>query len=164
MPYSSKEGKPQIQEWFASRYDIWRVLDIGCGAATYPKLLGKSSYLWTGIEIWEPYIKEFDLYNWYENLIVADFMPYLGLLPADCVIFGDVLEHVSREVAVEAIRIADEKYKHVVISIPIEYPQEATENPFEEHKYVWNMAEINNVVPASFQVRGLSWDIAIFIK
>lgn len=164
MPYSSQECKPEILSWFSTRTDIFKILDVGCGAATYPKLLGRGAYLWEGIEIWEPYVEQFELRKWYDKLHVAGFFDVINKVSADCVIFGDVLEHMERHDAVMAIELANVMFPHVVISIPVNYPQEATENPYEEHRHVWTMDEINSVVPGTFAVRGLSWDIALFIK
>ena len=168
MPYSSTECKKEIKEWFDSRSDIIGILDVGCGSGTYPKLLGRDKYRWVGIEIWEPYVEEFGLKDLYDLLFVGNFFDtWYKANGINCVIFGDVLEHMTKEQVVEALRIMEEYplvFEHVVISIPIDFPQEATENPHEEHKSIWTMEEINAVVPESYKIRGISWNIALFIK
>lgn len=163
MPYSSQECKKKIKEWFDNHPDIKTIVDVGCGSGTYPKLLGKG-YKWIGIEIYEPYVEEFKLKELYEELIIGNFFDVIDSTSGDCIILGDVLEHMKKEDAVRAIKIADEKFEHVVISTPINYEQEGTENPFEKHESVWSMEEINSMIPSHFETRGLSWDIALFIK
>lgn len=165
MPYSSDLCKQEIKDWFDSRSDITHITDVGCGSGTYPKLLGREKYHWTGIEVWEPYVDEFNLRDLYDRLVIGDFFDNYYKVPGgDTIIFGDVLEHMTAEDVVRAITIGDKYFQHVVISIPINYPQEATENPYEEHKSLWTMEEINAVVPESFKIRGINWNIALFIK
>lgn len=164
MPYSSTECKKEIQEWFSKQTDIKDIVDVGCGAGTYPKLLG-DSYNWTGIEIWKPYVEEFELNKLYSTLLIGDYFDFVDKIGGDCIIFGDVLEHMEKNKAIEAIRLANAKFKHIVISIPIMMEQGYSHgNPFEEHKSVWTMEEINSYIPESFAVRGISWNIALFIK
>jgi 2-polyprenyl-3-methyl-5-hydroxy-6-metoxy-1,4-benzoquinol methylase len=165
MPYSSKECKPEILDWFNSRDDIHTVIDIGCGSGTYPKLLAHKNYKWIGVEIWEPYIERFKLEEFYDKIYVGNFFRFIHKLEGDCIIFGDVLEHMQIEDAKKAISLADQKFKHVVISTPINYEQEECEgNPYEKHLSIWSMELINSIVPESFTIRGISWDIALFIK
>lgn len=163
MPYSSKEGKHEISEWFKNQSDILTIVDIGCGSGTYPKLLD-NKYIWIGIEIYEPYVEEFKLNEIYNRLLIGNFFDLINSVNGDCIIFGDVLEHMTKEDVIRAIEIANKKFKHIVISIPIGYEQGPTENPYEEHKSIWTMEEINSLIPESFTMRGISWDIAIFIK
>lgn len=164
MPYSSPDGKREIHEWFGRQTDIKSVLDIGCGSGTYPKLLKDKNYRWIGIEIWEPYVKEFRLNEIYDCVMIGDFTN-MALPICDCIIFGDVIEHLEKEKAIRAIRDANGAFKHIVISIPISYEQKAPgDNPFEEHKSVWTFEEIDREVPPSFKFRRLFKNIAVFIK
>lgn len=151
MPKSSREGKDTIVKWISEKNNINKVLDIGCGAGTYRKLLNKHSLLlashWTGVEVWEPYIKEFNLESLYDlvinkNILDIDFEKDQKF---DLVIMGDVLEHVTKE---EAILLVDRIMKittAAIISIPIKhYPQdEVNGNPFERHvKDNWTDKEV----------------------
>ena len=164
MPSSSTQGKREIHEWFGKQKDIQTVLDIGCGCGTYPKLLKDKNYDWAGIEIYAPYIEKYNLNELYDNLICGDVTKIL-LLDADCVILGDVVEHLKKEDAIQLMAEVDAKFKHVVISIPIEYPQGKMEgNPYEEHKSIWTYEDINNAVPACYKFRELFDNIAVFIK
>lgn len=165
MPYSSKEGKDVIREWFDT-HEVGTVVDAGCGSGTYPKLLKDKDYYWIGIEKWAPYVEQFQLHDLYDEVHVMDICEYLSEIEAtgDTLILGDVLEHMTKEDAQKTIKLADEKFQHVIISTPVNYEQGPTENPYEEHLSVWDMGELDSMIPASFTSRGISWDIAIFIK
>lgn len=153
MPSSNEIGKAEIKEWFINIFhERMRVVDFGCGAGTYPKLLGKEGIEWIGIEIWEPYMDQFKLREWYNELIIGDLCEIVWPI-ADCAIFGDVLEHLNKQEAIKAMRQMDEIYKHVAISIPIYNSQGATDNPYEEHKHWWLWDELEEAVPQSFQIR-----------
>lgn len=164
MPSSSPKGKREIHEWFHNRRDIDIVIDVGCGDGTYPKLLKDRSYEWIGIEIHEPYIEKYKLYELYEKVIVADIR--MWTIPiVDCIIFGDVLEHMTKEDAKEVVRRALLSCRHIVISIPINYPQKAShDNPYEEHKSIWTWEELDEWLPEEFKFRKLFDNIAVFIK
>ncbi len=165
MASSSREGKKEIREWFDKQTDISVVVDVGCGRGTYPLMLVDKGYKWIGIEAWEPYVERFHLNDLYDELYVSSFIDAIDKVSGDCIIFGDVLEHMTKEDAQKAIQIADERFKHVVISTPVNYPQgEVDGNPYEKHLSVWSMEEIDAMVPGSFWIRGISWNIAIFIK
>jgi 2-polyprenyl-3-methyl-5-hydroxy-6-metoxy-1,4-benzoquinol methylase len=164
MPYSSTEGKSTIKRWFGEHPEIKTIVDIGCGSGTYPELLGKDKYRWIGVEIWEPYVGQFKLREIYDELHIGNFFDVFDKLEGDCIIFGDVLEHMYEEDARLAIAKADAKFPHIVISTPVEYEQEATDNPYEKHLSVWNMEHLNGIIPPSFTSRGIDWDIAVFIK
>ncbi len=170
MAYSSVECKKEILDWFYTKPHIKTIIDVGCGSGTYPKLLEGTGnkYEWIGVEIWKPYVTKYSLWEIYDQILVGNILDFLELtkyLEADCIIFGDVLEHMTKEHAQKCIDWADANFQHVVISTPINYEQgEVDGNPYEKHLSVWSMEELNSMVPGSFKIRGLSWDIAIFIK
>jgi 2-polyprenyl-3-methyl-5-hydroxy-6-metoxy-1,4-benzoquinol methylase len=145
MPYSKKAGKPNIVEWVAqlkseNKLHHKSVLDIGVGEGTYLNWL-KHKYqskqdwqlnagplaecTWTGVEIWTPYIKEFDLTSKYETIINEDIrkIDYTKIGPFDVAIAGDVLEHMSKDDAIKVVDKVLSVATHLFISIPIiHYP------------------------------------------
>ncbi len=164
MPSSSNNGKREIHEWFHNKRDIETVIDVGCGSGTYPKLLKDRNYIWIGIEIHDPYIKTYELNKWYERVITADIRMW-NIPIVDCIIFGDILEHLAKDDAKEVVRRALLSCRHIVISIPVNYKQEASHNnPYEEHKSVWTFEQINRWLPEEFKFRKLFDNIAVFIK
>lgn len=157
MPYSKPKGKDVIIEWIKQKTDIVRILDVGCGAGTYPILLKQENNLlinaeWWGIEAWSEYIERFNLHTLYNHIVNDDARKInWGELPDfDLVIFGDVLEHMSKEDAQQLVNNAILKSKYVVISIPVHHsPQGAWEgNPFEIHvKDDWTQEEVLSSFP-----------------
>ena len=158
MPASAKEGKNVIFNWIAEVPDpMSRVLDLGVGKGTYSRLFRKhssklSNAHWIGVEAWEPYINEFNLRSRYHEIINKDIrlLDYDSFKPIDVTFAGDVLEHITKE---EAINVVDKVLSicpRLVISIPIiHYPQDALNgNHYEIHvKDDWSHKEILETFP-----------------
>ncbi len=163
MPCSEHFGKDIIKKWLDSRKDIKTIVDVGPGQGTYPKILGPK-YKYTGIEIWAPYIDEFNLHDLYDKLIIAD-VRYVVWPRGDCVIFGDVLEHLVKEDAIKVLKVAEKKYNHVVISVPIGlYMQGGSHgNKYEAHLSSWEFEELQSLFK-DYKVKEKIEHIGIFIK
>lgn len=166
MPGSVKHGKQQIKEWIATKDDIHHIIDIGAGSATYPKLLGPS-YTYEGVEIFEDYIERFNLNRHYKNIIISDVfdLAYDDRLPdGDCIIFGDVLEHLEKNKGWLVLRKGLDTYKHVILSIPLGYYPAAEHygNKHELHLSTWEFDELKNYT--QWEVAKKIKDIGIFMK
>jgi len=148
VPGSRKEGKQEIRVWLAKQKDIRVIVDVGAGSATYPRLLGKDKYEYKAIEIWAPYIKQWKLKKYYSEIRVADIR-YVILPKGDCIIFGDILEHLPKEDVLKVFERADRKYPHIILSVPLSkddtpYPSEIHYgNWFETHKSGWTFEELD---------------------
>lgn len=157
MPGSVPQGKQEIKEFIDRQSDIRTILDIGCGAGTYPKLLGPM-YTYIGVEIWKPYGKMWELDKLYKDIIYADFTTIV-LPDSDCVIFGDVLEHVEKEKAVDVLRSTLFRFAHVVVSIPVDGRPGKVHygNPHEAHISTWTYQELKDFYPwaKSFHSKGI---------
>jgi len=172
MPISSELGKDIIKDWFHTRKDIKIIVDIGCGSGTYPKLLG-NQYHWKAVEIFAPYVEKYELNKLYSEIRIGDAQ-YTAFPKGDCIILGDVLEHMSDEGAIRTFYRADRQFKHVVISIPMNSPDDRykpgsvkkveAENRFEKHDSVWTKEKLDNVIPPTFKIREVEGRIAVFIK
>lgn len=167
MPGSREIGKADIKKWIDKQGDIKVIVDIGCGSGTYPRLLG-NRYEYIGIEIWEPYVAMFGLNDLYEELIISD-VRLCSLPEGDCIIFGDILEHLPKEDALKLIIESGKGYKHMVISIPISesegeitYGRIHYGNPNEEHKSAWTFEELMKMFIWENAI--LSRGMGIFIK
>lgn len=166
MPGSVKHGKQDIKEWLDKQDDIELIVDVGAGGATYPNLLG-SKYTYIAIEIFSDYVDMFNLREIYSQIIIDDVVDVVknNKLPSgDCIIFGDVLEHIIKEDALEVLNKAIEKYPHVIVSIPIgNYPaQEHYGNVHELHISTWEFKELQSIT--DWEVAKIARDIGIFIK
>lgn len=140
---SIDHGKPIITEWVRTIGPA-TVVDVGAGAGTYRDLIGGTAD-WTAVEIWGPFVREYDLPARYDRVIIGDAV-WLdwSLLPCDLVIFGDVLEHLPYDTARWVWSRARQSARWVVGSIPVgEWPQgEVAGNPFETHQVSWTTDQV----------------------
>jgi hypothetical protein len=146
MPYSDPQNKPYTME-LIDRLKPKTILDVGTGAGIYADLIraqhGNSIHI-TGIEPWLPYYQRFNLLAKYDAMSCRDarFITHWGY---DLVLFGDVLEHMSKDDALTMWVTAGATAKHMILSIPIiHYPQGEEEgNPYEKHvKDDWTVEEV----------------------
>jgi predicted TPR repeat methyltransferase len=153
MSYSLKSGKAETLAWFqANEATIKTVVDIGPGSGTYIKLIREDARCcadanWIGVEIWKPYINEFNLASRYTQVLNQDVRSVdWAVLNPDVVIAGDVLEHMTKEDAIILVDRILQISKTLIVSIPIRYmPQDehAYPNPHEEHvKDDWSHEEV----------------------
>jgi len=156
MPTSDAEGKDWSLEKF--RYHLPNtVCDVGPGEGTYAKLFRPvhEGVWWTGIEVHRPYIKKYRLNStktrrMYDELHVMDVREAPDhLFYRDCVIFGDVLEHVERDDAVSLLQRAEAAGAwNILVSVPIvDSPQgEVDGNPHEAHLHQWDADDMDAVL------------------
>ena len=154
MPVSSTEGK----DWTVDRiraHGPASILDVGVGAGVYEQLLRPvlPGARFVGVEIFEPYLEQFNLRDRYDEVLLADVMDLNPLPTADAVILGDVLEHLEHPDALVLWRRAREAARSAVfLSLPIvEYPQgEVGGNAHEAHLHTWSheavLAELDGIV------------------
>ena len=147
MPFSSDNGKALIDRVIRrlGRSDL-KILDVGAGSATYfnryaNTLLPKSkNNKWYAIEIWEPFIEKYKLKDKYDEVFVGPATTVIQSLfykgfTTDVTFVGDVLEHMTKEDAVQLVRALRQMSDITIISIPLGYyPQgEFDGNPYEKH-------------------------------
>lgn len=155
MPTSSNEGKDIIRNWVSEfSHEIKNVLDIGVGQGTYHRMFTKKKFgnllgnsHWTGIEAWAPYIEKYNLNSTYDLIINEDIrkINFDNFKTIDLTFAGDVLEHMTKEEAINVVNKILQKSKKLIISIPIvHYPQDEIEdNPYEIHvKDDWSHEEM----------------------
>ena len=174
MPSSSFGGKFIIIRNVLQLIDdgvfeqVGTVLDVGAGQGTYFDYLAHNmpGYSWIALEAFEPYVETYGLREKYDDVIVGDFreFSFIDTDEVDIVFLGDVLEHMSKEDALECVNKAKHRSTLTVISIPIgDWPQEAVnDNPFEEHRSTWSVRDAMDVFgrPNAFQT--LEEDIGVF--
>jgi SAM-dependent methyltransferase len=142
MPVSSSFGKRYTLMMVKKLHDlggIKRIVDFGCGEGLYHKIMQPHlpDVHWTGVEIWEPYVDQFQLRDKYDRIVLADCrtIDWADLGAVDLAIFGDILEHMTQEEAAAVVTRALAVASYVVISIPVVHlPQDAQHgNPYEVH-------------------------------
>ena len=150
MGKSSKEGKDVVLAWVRD-LELIKVLDIGAGSGTYRKMFIKNKVPntahWTAIEAWEQYVKDFKLADLYNTVINQDVrqVDFESIGAVDLTFMGDVLEHVTKQQAMDIVDRVMAISKYAVISIPIvHWPQHDLHgNPFEVHvKDDWSDSEV----------------------
>ena len=118
------------------------------------------------VEVWKPYIDEFDLVSRYNIVHLTDIRGWKDeqFAEYDVVIFGDVLEHMTKT---EALRVWDaaSTATHAAIAIPVvTYVQGPLhDNPYEEHvKDDWTHEEVVSTFTGitdsqAFTITGAYW-------
>lgn len=147
---------PESRGWIVRKIrhsGILSILDVGAGSGTYSDALKKNGYTRAtidAIEVWQPYIDEFDLSSKYRNVYQNDVREWEDF-NYDLVIFGDILEHMPKEDAIKVWEKVSKQARYAVISIPIiHYHQgEINGNPYEVHvKDDWTVDEVMQTFPS----------------
>jgi hypothetical protein len=136
MGYSNPENKPWAQQKIIELHPQ-TVLDVGAGQGTYLNLIREglgAEVVVNAVEVWQPYINEFNLLNRYDKLFALDVRDITNF-EYDLVILGDILEHMSESDAINLWDKISKQAKYAMISIPIiHYHQDAINgNPYEVH-------------------------------
>ncbi|MGY1439519.1 class I SAM-dependent methyltransferase [Streptomyces reniochalinae] len=156
MPTSDAEGK----DWSLARYERHlpdTVTDVGPGEGTYARLFRPvhRGAWWTAIEAHKPYVAKYKLKSTktrarYDEIHVQDAREAPDhLFHRDLVVFGDVLEHMPREDAVELLHRAEAAGAwHLLVSVPIvESPQGAVGGDrYERHVHQWQPDDMDAVL------------------
>jgi len=151
MPTSHSQGKDIALSWYREiAPETETVTDVGAGSGTYARLMRTDLKVeqfrsWAAIEAWEPYVEQFRLFDLYEEVIRADVRKLKpAMLKADLVIFGDVLEHMTRAEAQALLTKAQSVAANIIVSIPVLHlDQEAVNgNPFERHVDHWGYEDM----------------------
>ena len=135
MPNSYTYFKPQVKEWFIDNIPTsLRILDVGPGNGTYSELIRDLGYRMDAVEIWAPYVEEFNLRQKYENVYVGNILEF-DVEPYDFIILGDVLEHIHTDQAKELLEKFSIMNKKFMVAVPYMMPQDGDEygNTYETH-------------------------------
>ncbi len=145
---------PESRMWSVSKIlsvSPARILDVGAGSGTYSDALKKYRYrgVIDAVEVWQPYIDEFGLHSKYNNVFNEDIRTFDDL-GYDVVIFGDILEHMDKQEALDLWARVALSADYALIAIPIiHYHQgEMNGNPYEVHvKDDWSHEEVLDTFP-----------------
>jgi cyclopropane fatty-acyl-phospholipid synthase-like methyltransferase len=145
MPISDQSNQPWVIEQLKS-LNLTSMLDVGAGAGTYAHIFAQHfpNTQRFAVEAWTPYIHEFSLKDIYTEVFNHDIRDH-EYFKYDIVIFGDVLEHMTKEEALAVWDKVSKQSSYALISIPIvHYPQDDVHgNPFEKHiKDDWSHEEV----------------------
>ena len=134
MPGSWGYFKWDIQSYLTKEFPKnSTILDVGCGQGDYADLLGEHFGKFDAVEIWEPYIEEFNLRERYNNVFNVNILDF-EFDYYDIIIMGDILEHLNRKDAITLINRLKNKCKELLIVVPFYLPQETVNgNVYERH-------------------------------
>ena len=135
MPNSYSYFKSEIKQWFIDNVPLsTRILDVGAGQGTYSDLLRNLGYRMDAVEIWAPYVDQFNLRAKYDNVYVGDILTF-DVRPYDFIILGDVLEHIPTDEATNLLTEFDLMEKRFLVAVPYMMPQDGEEygNEYETH-------------------------------
>lgn len=158
MPTSACEGRDFVYERIRDTSTPW-IIDAGAGEGTY-SVLARHTRLdarWVALEIHEPYVERFMLGQKYDDVLVTDVRLWRPELEDGyTILFGDILEHLPRDDAVELLAWHMGRACDVMVSVPIVYsPQGACfGNDHEEHMHHWHYEEMMELLPGCEGWRG----------
>ncbi len=135
MPRSTHYFKKQTLDYIIQNFDKnIKILDVGAGIGTYFDLLSPHGYVNIDcVEIYEPYIRNFDLENKYQNVFLGDVCELnINFSDYDLIIIGDVLEHIDVLSARNLLNKITNSF--VIVAVPFESEQgEHFGNVYETH-------------------------------
>lgn len=136
MPFSFSMGKIKINHFINTLIDSnkFKILDIGCGAGIYGKLILEPCYRVAvdAVDYREKY-RLMQYYNEFHQLDMRNTKELKKLGCFDLIIMGDVLEHVTPEEARQVLNTVEKMTKHLLVSVPYLYPQHFEDNHWEDH-------------------------------
>jgi len=140
---------PESRPWAVNQIlsvDPNFILDIGAGSGTYADALKENNYTGTidAVEVWPQYIEKYFLKKKYRFVYNEDVRQFKNF-DYDVVIFGDILEHMTKDEAIKVWEKVSSQADYALIAIPIiHYHQgEIDGNPYERHiKDDWTHEEV----------------------
>jgi len=161
MPESSLFGKDWVSCIYKSLKGVRTVLDVGVGIGTYYhqlQNLNSPKKFWIGVEVFKPYIKKYKLDKHYSLIINANIMNVKDLYHVDLVIFGDVLEHLTKVNAEKIIKRFQgiSKYMIFVLPLGVSTQDKVNNNAYEKHIATWTHSQMLELLPSikSFHLEG----------
>jgi len=135
MPTSYQLYKNSIKNWILENVSLdAKILDIGAGCGTYSNLLRDYGYKMDAIEIWEPYIKKYNLKDKYDVVMEMDVLDVYAptLENYDMCILGDILEHLNIQDGQRLIKDISKHCKYFIVAIPYQMEQGEHEGNIHE--------------------------------
>ena len=134
MPFSGNELVDNAINHIKKHYpNNKKILDIGAGAGKFGQLL--NGYPIDAIEIYAPYIDEFELHDIYNNVFNVNCLDFDRFHEYDLIVMWKTMEHLSVEESrflVEKIKAADVDF---IFSVPFKLKQGVCHNNiYEIHK------------------------------
>jgi SAM-dependent methyltransferase len=135
MPRSTGYFKKETKNYILQKYKKdSKILDVGPGVGTYSDLLRHEGYNNIDcVEIFEPYVDDYQLKEKYNNVFVGDITELnINFDEYDLIIFGDVIEHISLPKAISLLNKVSNS--NAIVAVPFDSKQgEHFGNVYETH-------------------------------
>jgi len=133
------------QNWvLENTADSISVVELGAGYFGKLSLVSENVIHKLGIEIFPEYIQHARYADCVK--ILGNFLHYRNLIDSkyfDTVLMIDALEHVTKEEAINLVKMLQEDFKKILLMIPLgNHPQKGNRNPHQEHKSSWTPEEL----------------------
>jgi hypothetical protein len=123
MPYSYSLYKQEFVNHLKNKFlPSTQILDVGAGSGVYGRMLKDYFTLIDAVEIHEPYTRMFELHKCYNHVFVADINNFNYFI-YDYIIMGDVIEHMSVNVASELLFTLHNHDIKCMVSVPYLFEQ-----------------------------------------
>ena len=134
MPYSYDYFKVEVVKHIINKFPhTTKILDVGAGSGKYGSMLRYNFNHIDALEIFEPYIEQFNLKSIYNNVFNDDIITF-DIKEYDYIILGDILEHLSVENAHNLLTEIHLSNKKCLVAIPYTMEQgEVNGNVHETH-------------------------------
>lgn len=134
MPYSYDYFKIEVgKHIIKTQSQSSKILDVGAGSGKYGAMLRMWFNNIDALEIFEPYIEQFQLKEIYNNVYIGNIIDF-NIDMYDYIIMGDILEHLSVEDAHDLLSKIHLDGKKCLVAIPYKMEQgEVNGNIYETH-------------------------------
>jgi len=134
MPYSYDYFKIDVcKHIIKTQPQSSKILDVGAGSGKYGGMLRMWFNNIDALEIFEPYIEQFNLKEIYNN-VYNDNIIHFDIAEYDYIIMGDILEHLTIEDAKELIKKITHNGNKCLVAIPYTMEQGVVNgNIYETH-------------------------------
>lgn len=147
MPGSYFGPRDEVVEYVKDVIKPKRILDVGPGRGTYSDALRPvldDDVEIHGLEVFEKYVEMFDLNSKYDEIHIGNMLEWQDYA-YDLVIFGDVMEHVYKDQAIELWEKVKAQAKWSIIACPVVHWPQGAEfgNIHETHLHHYDMDEVH---------------------
>jgi len=112
------------------------VTDVGTGDGYWGKVIKiiNPCCIITGIELSDKWFNHCEGLGIYEKVIHSDVCNAINYTLGDVIIFGDILEHLYKDSALEVLLRAVQRFKYVIINTPVGFMPQEHEDIEEIHR------------------------------
>lgn len=138
------------------------LLDLGCGFSSPVKNLDKKIYM-VGVEIYAPYLyksRSEGIHQKYYRINVLNIEKYFKGNSFDCVLAGDLIEHLKKKEGLRLITMMEKiSKKKVIIYTPKDFHQQGERdgNIWQKHKSSWEPREMLQLGYQVWGINGIYW-------